>query len=426
MEITVLGINNKTAPVDVRECVSLPPDEADEIIRLALAEEGVSEVMVLTTCNRTEIYAVGPDGAPLLGALRRAASGVNPAFATIDKDCFYVLNQHEALMHLAEVASGLDSQVMGENEILGQVRDAFETARAAGATGPSLEHMRHAILLAGRRVRSETDLCCGAISISSAAVSLAKKVFRHLADKRALLIGAGEMADLAGRCLARAGVSAITVVNRSLERAQRLADSLGGEARPLSDLDQALSQADLVISAVAGGQVLLPSESVERVLSTRGGRPLLLIDISVPRSLDPNIAQIETSYLKTIDDLNSIIRYNLQSREKEVPQARRIVEEEVSKFIDWTESLQSETIIRSLAEKLEAIRQDEVEKTLRRGGELSPSDLEKLTRSIVDKILYSPVSALRKKSAGPRELDLCRDLFGLNGRDTPEKRRGAP
>jgi glutamyl-tRNA reductase len=420
MEITAWGLNHRTAPVEVREKIALAPPEMEKVIRTGVAGDALCEALVLSTCNRTELFGVGPDARAAAEAIREAAREVRPALSSLDPSLFYEGTNRAAVRHLARVAAGLDSQVLGENEIIGQVREAFDISRTAGGAGPVLDKLRAAVLHAGGRIRSETALCRGAVSLSSAAVDLARKVFTHLKNKKALIIGAGEMAGLAGRCLMGSAAGSIVVANRTPERGQKLAASLGAESSDLAGMRKILPAVDLIISAVGGGECVLRRSDLEAAVALRGPIPMLLIDIAMPRSLDPEIRKMETVYLKTLDDLNSIIRYNTEARKKEVSPAERIVDEEVEKYMAWLDVCFSDALLGQLAEKLERIRCDEVRRTLRKKGPLEEKDLEKLTRSLIDKILYYPSAAMKKPALCAEDLEkriqALRDLFGLNGR----------
>ncbi len=419
MEIIVIGLNYRTAPVEIRETASVSATEAKAFVEAALSKGAAVEAMVLTTCNRTEFYGVGLDAGEAGLALLSAAASVKPALASVDKSLFYTLRGREAVEHLARVACGLDSQVLGEDEIIGQVREAFDSAAKAGGAGLVLSKLGSAVLAAGGRTRSETALCRGAMSVSSAAVDLARKVFRTLENKAALVIGAGTMARLACACLKSAGVSGIVIANRSLDRAKELASAFGGRAETLESVPAVLPGCDLVISAVGGGRILLALADVEKSCAADSGRTTLIIDISVPRSVDPAVGNLDSVYLKSIDDLNMIIKRNAESRAREVPAAEAIAAHESGKFMEWFGRLSAEAAIAEFAGMLERIRKEEVGKALRNGDEKSRKELDRLTRCIMDKIIFHPASALRRIAGSPADFERCtvclKELFGLNG-----------
>jgi glutamyl-tRNA reductase len=420
MNLLLCGVNHKTAPVALREKLAcLIPDVAVAYGHLKSWPE-ISESLLYNTCNRVELMCVTE--APQDAAVRvREFFARHPEIAPGDLEAsFYAHRDQEAVQHLFRVAASLDSMVVGEPQILGQMKMAYREATENQSTGPILNRLIHKAFTVAKRVRCETGIGDHAVSVSYAAVTMAKKIFGDLAGKNVLLLGAGEMAELSLEHLKGHGVAKITVANRTLERGLRLARQFGGEAVSLEELPDQLLTADILISSTGAGNVLITREQVKGVMRRRKQRPLFLIDIAVPRDLDPGINDLDNVYLYNIDDLKEVVELNWQRRQHEAVKAERLVATETLKFLHWLETLEVFPTIIALKDKAEAICQAELKKTLNQLGPLSPEQrqaLEILTGSITQKLLHDPIIFL-KRNRRPKnphqELDLVRRLFNLD------------
>jgi glutamyl-tRNA reductase len=430
MNLLLCGVNHKTAPVALREKLAgLIPDLGSAYGQVKTWPE-VSESLVYTTCNRVELVCVTEVPAEAEARVREFFAR-HPEIALGDlEESFYLHRDREAVQHFFRVAASLDSMVVGEPQILGQVKQAYREATEHHATGPILNRLVHKAFSVAKRVRGETGIGDHAVSVSYAAVTLAKKIFGELTGKNVLLLGAGEMAELALEHLKGQGVGAITVANRTLERGVKLARRFGGEAVSLEEVPDQLLTADILISSTGAGEVLVTRDMVKGVMRRRRQRPLFLIDIAVPRDLDPGINELDNAYLYNIDDLEEVVELNWERRRHEAVKAERLVAAETLKFLQWLETLEVYPTIIALKDKAEAICQAELKKTVSQLGPLSPSQrqaLEVLTVSITQKLLHDPIIFLKRnrRPRNPREeLNLVRRLFNLDQDregDEPEK-----
>jgi len=420
MNLLLCGVNHKTAPVALREKLAgLIPDVGPAYEQVQTWPE-VSESLLYTTCNRVELMCVTEMPAAAADRVREFFAR-HPEIAPGDlEDSFYLHRDREAVQHFFRVAASLDSMVVGEPQILGQVKQAYRQATEHHATGPILNRLVHKAFSVAKRVRGETGIGDHAVSVSYAAVTLAKKIFGDLAGKNVLLLGAGEMAELALEHLKGQGVAGITVANRTLERGVALARRFGGEAVSLEEVPDQLLSADILISSTGAGEVLVTRDMVKGVMRRRKQRPLFLIDIAVPRDLDPGINDLDNVYLYNIDDLTEVVEQGWQRRQHEAIKAERLVAAETLKFLHWLETLAVYPTIIALKDKAEAICQAELKKTVSQLGPLTPEQrqaLEVLTGSITQKLLHDPILFL-KRNRRPRrpeqELDLVRRLFNLD------------
>ncbi len=311
MAVNILGINHKTAPVALREKVAFSEDRLAAALRTLRQEIGVAEALILSTCNRTEVYWSGPASGAELSQWLERHHGNNLDLAA----SLYVHQESRAIEHTFSVASGLDSMVLGEVQILGQLKDAYRIAQESGSTGPILNKLFQAAFSAAKRVRTETRIGANAVSLASATVSLARRVYEDLSAHNVLLVGAGDMNALTARHFMSAGVKRMVIANRTLERAQALAGELNAHAVPLSDLGKELAEADIVISCTASPEPLIAKRAVEAAIRARRRRPIFMVDMAVPRDIDPNVAELEDVYLFSIDDLQQLINENIQQRE---------------------------------------------------------------------------------------------------------------
>lgn len=423
MALAVLGVSHHTAPVEVRERFVFPAARAEEELARLTAEGHAREAVLLSTCNRTELYLHLPD----------AAASLEPAEAMLAEQASYTLPQarchlyahrgRAAVEHLFRVVTSLDSMVLGEAQIQGQVRSAYEHARDLGGEprvlGPVLTRLFDAALSVGGRVRAQTAVGEGAASIASAAVDLARKIFGSLEGRKAVVIGAGEMSELALQCFAAEGVAQIEVANRSVERGERLARKVGGIAIPSTDLWSRLEGTDILLTATGAPHRILTREMLERALPGGPERPLFILDIALPRDVEAAVGEVDNVFLYDIDDLQQIVGASLERRKKEVPAAEEIIAAEVEAFLSWYASLDVVPLIRALRDQGEAVRREEVEKALRRLSHLPEEDrehVERLTRQLLNKLLHGPTSRLRDAAGngrGAQVVDAARYLFEI-------------
>lgn len=424
MHIHCLGINHTTASVTLRERLAFSEDS----LRPALARLGcggmenyVSELVILSTCNRTELYAIShcfksDDLEFLLSEMR----GV--PLDEFGLHLYHYLDR-DAVHHLLRVASGLDSLVLGEPQILGQVTDALALARSAGSSGPILSRLFQCAIHAGKRARTETHISRNPVSVSSLAASLAEKSVHKLAQAQIVIFGAGEMAELAVEALRKRGASKILVLNRTLERAETLARQWQAEASTFERMGEALSVADVLISSTGAPHTIINHGMVERIMVERPSRPLVMIDIAVPRDIDSSCNEIPNVRIYDMDSLYARLEQSLADREAEVPQVEMILSEELVGFMAYFNSLDMLPLIVEVHQQAEAIRQAELNKTLRRLPNLNHTErarIEALTQSLVKKLLDTPTNRLRAQAStqsAPEYASMVRTLFGLSGLD---------
>ena len=423
MAITVVGISHRTAPLEVRERFVMAPEQSAAALR-HLVGEGCTEAVLLSTCNRTELYLRAPEesvNAPALGTrLLCSHSGMLEAEAGS-----YLFTRHgeRAVEHLFRVVASLDSMIVGEAQIQGQVRDAYGRAvELNGDTltvGPVLSRLFEMALAVGARVRTETRLGAGAASIPSAAVDLARKIFGTLRGRRAIVLGAGEMSALTLQCLNGAGVASIVVTSRSEARARELVEAHGGEAAPFDQLHELLGEADIVATATAAPHALLTRPLVERARAHRRSRPLLILDIALPRDVEPEVGELDDVFLYDLDDLSRVVEGALEQRRSEVALAEGIIEQGVEEFLAWYRGRDVVPVIRALRGRAEMLRVQELERARRALRDLSPEQfdaVDALTRQLLAKLLHDPTTRLREAAAEGRNgevADLARYLFSL-------------
>lgn len=424
MMLYAVGVNHRTAPVELREHLHLAPHEIEE----ALARFGdgfLREAAIVSTCNRTELYALTDDeavsGEQLIAALR----ALRPS-ARLEDAHFFRLFTCGAVRHLYRVASAIDSQVLGDMQILGQVKDSFELASGAGTAGNVLSHMFMGALRTGKRVRSETSLGIGAVSISFAAVELAKRIFTDFHTKKALLIGTGETGELAARHLLSKGLEDLTLTNRTHARAVSLASELHARVVPYESFPDVLHEADIVVSATASPDIVVTREMVARAMKHRQNRTMLLIDIALPRDIDPAIDTLPGVFLKDLDSLQNIVDQNIEKRRAEIPRAEIIVTEEVVNFFLWFNALEATPTIQQLREKFESIRAAEIERFRNKLGGVELETVDMLTKRIINKLLHPTMVSLKEPVSDSTilatRLQVLRELFDLDA----EERRQHP
>jgi glutamyl-tRNA reductase len=396
MAFKILGINHKTAPVALREKVAFSEDRLISALRALRQENGVAEVVILSTCNRTEVYWSGSASGEELSQWLERHHGNDLDLAS----SLYNHQESGAVEHAFSVASGLDSMVLGEAQILGQLKDAYRVAQETGSTGPVLNKLFQAAFSAAKRVRSETQIGANAVSLASATVSLARRVYSDLSAHSALLIGAGEMNALTARHFMSAGVKRMVIANRTLERAQALAAEINAYAVGLTDLDKELAQADIVISCTASPTPLVTKRAVEAAIRARRRRPIFMVDMAVPRDIEAEVADLEDVYLFSIDDLQQLVNENMQQREAAAGGARQVIAEEVNRFLADSRAQDAGPAIRALRRQAEGIRQQTVEQARRMvaAGKSSDEVIEYLANTLTNRLLHAPTQALRQAS----------------------------
>jgi len=405
MSLLVLGLNHTTAPVEIRERVSFGPDIVAGALRALTEVEGVGEGVILSTCNRTEIYCHGSDLNP------QTVSGWLARFHGLRREdiapYLYVHEGEKAVAHLLRVASGLNSLVLGEPQILGQVKQAWQTARQAGTLGKILGRLFQHSFATAKQVRTDTAIGDSPVSVAFAAVSLSKQIFSDLAPLTALLIGAGETIELTARHLRQQGIGRIIVANRTVTRAHELAEQFDGFAISLTEIPAHLAEADIVISSTASPVPVLGKGTVESALKARRHKPIFMVDIAVPRDIEPEVRELEDVYLYTVDDLEEVIQENLRSRQQAAEQAAEIIEQRSAEFMAWLRSLDAVALIQSYRGQAEAIKQETLRKALRmvENGTHPEEALRYLANTLTNKLLHTPSSQLREAgSSGDREL----------------------
>lgn len=418
-------INQKTAPVAVRERFAFCAEEVERALARLRSELGSG--VILSTCNRTELYIDAPAGRDMPEQMLSFLADAKGLAEGLFDDRFHFYQDADAVRHLFRVTAGIESQVLGEAEILGQVRSAFTAATDANSTTPYLARLFHSAIRVGRRARSETEIGRHGLSVSAAAVALARKTLGNLSERCALVISAGEAGKLTAHALQDCGVGRTLVVSRRFERAEQLATELSGEALPLDRLSEALATSDIVITSSGSPSFIIDCNLLEQVMPQRNGSPLLLIDIAVPRDVEPAVRDFGGVYLYDIDDLQSVAEANRRARQKESPAVEAIVEEEAQRFLDWSRSLAVVPTIRAIRRYAERIRQDELAKTLARLPDLSDEEkqrIDSLSEAIVKKLLHRPISRLKAKAGGTAVLESARQLFGTDEapgrRDRPD------
>jgi glutamyl-tRNA reductase len=422
MALFVSGLSHRNAPVELREQLAVDEDKLRELLRDIASTGVVREAIILSTCNRVEVYAVadvpGEARTTMFRQLCRHR-GVEPA--TVET-ALYTYAEGDAVRHAFRVASSLDSMVIGEPQILGQVKDAFAVAQSCEAVGPALHSLFTQAFAVAKKVRTETEIARHAVSVSFAAVELAKKIFAGLDGRSVLLVGAGKMSELAARHLVEQGVFPVYVTNRTWARAQEMARALAGTAVPFDELATALAAVDIVITSTGASEPVIRRETVHRVMHGRRGRPLFFIDIAVPRDVEGTVDTLDGVYCYDIDDLKQVVDANIRERGREAHRAEALIEREVAKFLARLGDVEIIPTIVSLRERLEAIRTGEVKRTLARMSSATPETreaIEALSSAIVNKILHAPITKLRESSraGSPRSwLELVHELFGLGRR----------
>lgn len=419
-QIVNIGMNHETAPVELRECIGADPEDTRRVLGALRDLPCVREGLFLSTCNRIEVLFTSDKVAEAKKEILSLLSGLGKVQSETLAGYFYSLEDLEAVRHIFRVASSLDSMVVGEPQILGQIKEAYQSATQEKTSGVIVNRLMHRAFHVAKRVRTETGICASAVSISYAAVELAKKIFHSLEEKQVLLIGAGEMAELAARHLVNNGISSMIVANRTFGRAVAVAERFNAKPVSFDEIDRALFDVDIVICSTASPEHIITFEKVKKSLRKRRNRPLFFIDIAVPRDVEPRVNNLANVYVYDIDDLKGVIALNVEQRKREAIKAERIVEEEVLKFGQWLNTLSVVPTIMALQEKADAIIRAELKKSNGLLGRLNDGQreaVEVLARSIADKVLNDPILFLKGKAeraAVDTYLDVARRLFNLD------------
>ena len=420
LDIVLIGINHKTAPIELRECLAFSEEDTLNTFAVFKNNPVIKELMLFSTCNRVELLMTTPNPDEAIQTAKQYLSDSKQMPLKQFENSLYIHQGDDAIRHIFRVASSLDSLIVGEPQILGQIKDAYRRATSQKTSGVILNRLLHKTFFVAKRVRHETGIGDHAVSISYAAIELAKKIFGSLDGKEVLLIGAGEMAELAVENLIRNRSGYIFVANRTFENALKLAQKFKGQAIRFEEIPESLEKVDIIISSTGARDLIIHQDQVKKILRKRKNRPLFFIDIAVPRDIDPAINRLPNAYVYDIDDLKGVIEENIEDRKREAVKAERIIDEAVIKFHQWHENLDIVPTIIELRKKLDAIAQNEVKKTLKSLQHLSETDYEAIYRminAIINKILHDPTLFLKQNgyhSPSSASIDFTRKLFNLD------------
>ncbi len=419
MRLLAFGINHKTAPVEIRERVAFPPERIPEALSDLVSQPAVNEAAILSTCNRTELYCSGEleDASPI----RRWFADYHRLDEREIEPYVYVHPDQAAVRHLLRVASGLDSMVLGEPQILGQVKEAYRRACEAGTLGAILDRLYQHTFGVAKQVRTDTAIGASPVSVAFAAVSLARQFFSDFGDHTALLVGAGETIELTARHLQEQGIGRMIIANRTIERAHALAEEFKAYAIALDEIGDHLSEADLVIASTASPLPILGKGMVERALKARKRRPILMVDIAVPRDIEPEVGELADVYLYTVDDLQEIIQEGLKSRQEAAKKAEEIIDVQTLRFMGWLRAQAANTLIRMVREQAHQTAERELEKALRqlRAGQNPEEVVRRLAHGLTNKFLHIPSTQIRRAGSEGRVdfLMSAAELFDLKDVD---------
>jgi glutamyl-tRNA reductase len=419
MKVFLAGLNHKIADVDVREKLAFNGPKLEEGLLKFKGLSDIKEAIILSTCNRVELYANVTDAGKASGSIKDFLSEFHNIKRSSLDNALYIYDDVDAVRHIFRVASSLDSMVVGEPQILGQLKDAFELALSKKTTGILLNKLMKKAISVAKRVRTETRIAENAVSISFAAVELAKKIFTDLSKRVFMLLGAGEMAELAAKHLIGNGVKEVLVSNRTYERACELADEFKGRPVKFEEFIQEMVCADIVICSTGAPEYILTKSQMQKVMKERKQRQVFIIDISVPRNIDPEVNDLDNVYLYNVDDLQGVVDTNMFERQKEAEKAERIVEEEIEIFTRWQSSLDSVPTIVALRERAEEIKKEELDKLLNKLpviGEKEKEAIEYMATALVNKLIHPPTAALKEASEDKDTMAaIIRKLYGING-----------
>ena len=420
VNLILVGVNHKTTPVEIREKLAFTKGKIEESVNHLFNFPDIIEHTILSTCNRVEIYARANSQDSAIKSIKQFICDFHQLSLVELEDHFYTYSNKEAVEHLFRVSSSLDSMILGEAQILGQVKEAYSLARDLRSTGLVLNQLFEKAFSIAKKVREETGIAERSVSISSAAVELAQKIFDDLENHTVMLVGTGEMAELAAKHLISYGVKTIYVTSRTYERAANLARTLNGSALDFEAFKNELHRADIVITSTSAPNFIIKKEIVEKAIRERKNKPIFFIDIAVPRDIEPDVNDLENVYLYDIDDLQVVVSANIKEREKEAKNAMNFISQEVTKFNNWVGALDAVPTIIEIRKKAENIRKQEIEKTLKKISHLSEDDkelLRQMSSSMINKILHKPTIKLKQKTQsedGHVYLKAIRHLFHLD------------
>ena len=421
MALLAFGINHKTAPVDVREKVAFSTDKLEAALRDLIARGAVNECAIVSTCNRTELYCGFDEERSNVENILNWFREYHDLDSDEIEPYLYTHLDNLAVQHLLRVASGLDSLVLGEPQILGQIKDAYNTASHAGSIGRQLNRLFQHTFSVAKQVRTDTAIGASPVSVAFAAVNLGKRIFSDLGQHTAMLIGAGDTIELVARHLKEQGIRKIIVANRTVERAHALADTFDAEAIALADMPARLIEADIIISSTASQLPILGKGAVERALKKRKHRPMFMVDIAVPRDIEPEVGELADVYLYTVDDLHDVIEEGRQSREEAARQAEDIIDNQVDHFMGWLRSLEAVDTIRAFREQADHVRDDAVENAERQlaAGKDPHEVIQELARTLTNNLIHNPSVQMNQAAFEGRKdlLDTARQLLGIKDED---------
>lgn len=419
-ELVLVGANHTTTPLEALESLALGPDEISEILPGLRNEAGLQEILLISTCNRTEVYGVAPDRMRSATTLENWLLDLSRRRSPVSSDHIFHRYDREAVEHIFRVASGIDSMMLGETQIVGQVQDAWDLAQTTETAGAYLNRLFSAAFRAQKRARTETSISSGSVSVASSGVHLARRIFGELSRRSVLVVGAGETGQLAAKHFRKQEPKEIFVSNRTFSRAEELAAELNAKAVPLDASLDTLSSVDIVLCATRAPEPLFTKKNVRKAMASRASRMLLLIDVSLPRNVESEVGEIENVFLHDMYDLRKIVDQNLSRRSREVPAVERIVLEEVEAFFRLHAAMEAGPLIREIREKFEDVRQSELNRYLRKFSEKDRPVVERLTHDLVNKLLHRPTVEMRSLTRDPdAQMDRIlwvRRLFGLDRR----------
>jgi len=415
----LVGISHKTAPVEIREKVALSEEEQKTAIKHIVDELKADGCLVLSTCNRTEVYVSNDDLEKTLESIRQWLNQYKKCSEYTDEDITYTVKDTGVVEHFFKVLSGLDSQIIGEQQITGQVKESYEMTHTLDGTDSLINKLFNYAMQAKKKVHNETFLSDGTVSVSFAGVELARKIFSDLSEKNVLLIGAGKTAELAAYHFQENGVKNINVVNRTYENAVELATKLNGKAYPLDQLSNVLVESDIVISATSSKEYVVTADLIRPIAKKRHHRPLFIIDLAIPRDIDPEINKVNAVFLYNLDDLQEIVKANLEKRKKEIPKSMKIINDFVEDFQQWVATNSMSTVVGKLKKKLDILRNNEMERLkakLPQNG--YKAEIEVLTESIINKVVRQHVKSLKKVAHDPeayrKQVDMINNIYEID------------
>lgn len=425
MNLFAISINHRTAPVELRETVFLKEDEIRPFINLA--KEGLlTEGLILSTCNRTEIFGIPNNNEVTHEKIQDLLLKFKPAH-NITEANFQKYFSRDAVKHLFSVATGIDSLLVGDNQVFKQVKDSFQIAEETKFAGYIMHRIFDATIRTGKRAISQTGISDGAVTVSYAAVQITEKIFSNLSKKSALVIGTGETGEIAAKHLADKGIGSLAVTNRTQEKAEKLAQKLNAKVIPFPEFKESIYKYDIIISATSSPKILVRKDDIKNALKKRSNNSMILMDIAIPRDIDPETRKIDYVFYHDLDSLNIIVEQNLSKRKSEIPKVEKIIEEELDNFWEWYNSLRAAPAIKDLRDLFEEIRNEEVEKNKNKFTAEDQEKLDIVTKRIVNKILHHPTTELRKTDESgsgnsATKIGIIRDLFGLTAKKNSDKK----